>query len=85
MAKAVFFEKEARQALKKMPRPTAIRIVEKVEQYAADPRSLAAQVKQLAGDHRKRLRVGSWRVLFVEDAATVVVLDIRPRSSAYKE
>ncbi|MEO8668036.1 MAG: type II toxin-antitoxin system RelE/ParE family toxin, partial [Bauldia sp.] len=84
MAKAVLFEKEARQALKKMARPTAIRIVEKVEQYAADPASLASQVKQLASDRRKRLRVGSWRVLFVEDATSVAVLDVRSRGSAYK-
>ena len=82
--KAVVVEKPARQALKKMPRPTAARIVEKLEQYAMRPESLAAQVKSLVGDHRKRLRVGDWRVLFVEDATTITVLDVRSRGSAYR-
>jgi mRNA interferase RelE/StbE len=83
--KAVVFEKPARQMLTKIQRPTAIRIVAKIEQYAADPASLATQVKALAGDQRKRLRVGDWRVLFVEDQTTISVLDVRPRGSAYKE
>ncbi|MEX0852168.1 MAG: type II toxin-antitoxin system RelE/ParE family toxin [Bauldia sp.] len=82
--KAVAVEKAARQALKKMPRPTAIRIVANIERYAAEPASLSNQVKSLVGDHRKRLRVGDWRVLFVEDRTTITVLDIRSRGSAYK-
>ena len=82
--KLVAVEKPARQALKRMQRPTAIRIVEKIEQYAADPASLAAQVKSLVGDDRKRLRVGDWRILFVEDQSTITVLDVRPRGSAYR-
>ena len=82
--KRVVLEKPARQALRKMQRPTSLRIVEKIEQYAARPQSLAGQVKALVGDHRKRLRVGDWRVLFVEDNATITVLDIRSRGSAYR-
>jgi mRNA interferase RelE/StbE len=82
--KAVVVEKPARQALKRMPRPTAVRIVEKIEQYARHPESLARQVKSLVGDHRKRLRVGDWRVLFVEGATTIAVLDVRSRGSAYR-
>jgi mRNA interferase RelE/StbE len=83
--KGVSIEKPARKALQRMQRPTAARIVEKLEQYASDPESLSKQVRSLAGDHRKRLRVGDWRVLFIEDAATITVLDIRARGSAYKE
>ena len=82
--KRVVLEKPARHALRKMQRPTSLRIVEKIEQYAARPDSLAGQVKALVGDHRKRLRVGDWRVLFVEDKATITVLDIRSRGSAYR-
>jgi mRNA-degrading endonuclease RelE of RelBE toxin-antitoxin system len=82
--KAVVFEKPARQALKKMPRPTTVRIVEKIEQYARHPESLAQRVKALVGDHRRRLRVGDWRVLFIENAKTITVLDVRSRGSAYR-
>jgi len=82
--KAVVIERPARQALMKMPRPTAMRIVAKIEQYATEPASLANQVKSLADDHRKRLRVGDRRVLFVEDRTTITVLDIRSRGSAYR-
>jgi mRNA interferase RelE/StbE len=67
-----------------MQRPTALRIVDKIEQYAAHPESLVAQVKALVGDHRKRLRVGDWRVLFVEDETTIVILDVRSRGAAYR-
>lgn len=84
--KAVSIGKPARKALQKMQRPVAARILEKLEQYANDPAgSVSSQVKSLVGDHRKRLRVGDWRVLFVEDVATITVLDIRPRGSAYKD
>ncbi len=83
--KAVSIEKPARKALLKMQRPTAMRIVEKIEQYASDPVSISAQVKSLTGDQRKRLRVGDWRILFIEDATTITVLDVRPRGSAYKD
>jgi mRNA interferase RelE/StbE len=82
--KRVLLEKPARQSLRKMQRPSALRIVEKIEQYAASPENLAGHVKALVGDHRKRLRVGDWRVLFVEDKTTSRVLDIRSRGSAYR-
>ena len=70
-------------ALLPVPRP---RIVAKVEQYAADPASLANNVIQLADSRYRRLRIGSYRVLFsVEtNAITVlVVLRVRHRSEAY--
>ena len=82
--KAVVVEKPARHVLRRMQRPTSTRIIGKIQQYARHPEALAANVKSLAGDHRKRLRVGDWRVLFVEDELSITVLDIRPRGSAYK-
>lgn len=47
-------------------RPPALRdrVMAKIEQYAADPASLAAQVKALKGRDAYRLRVGDIRVLF---------------------
>ena len=52
----------ATKAVKDMRRlaaPARARIVAKVEQYAADPASLANNVIQLADSRYRRLRVGS--------------------------
>jgi mRNA interferase RelE/StbE len=63
-------------------RAAAIRA--KIEQYAADPASLAANVKTLSGVDAKRLRIGDFRVLFRETADHIEVLDIGPRGNVYE-
>jgi mRNA interferase RelE/StbE len=55
----------------------------KIEQYAADPASLANNVTQLVGVEASRLRVGDFRVIFTETTDTVTVLDIGPRGGIY--
>jgi mRNA interferase RelE/StbE len=52
-------------------------------QYAADPASLANNVKRLRGGNAMRLRVGDWRVVFREDGAIVAIIRIAPRGAAY--
>ncbi len=62
------------------------RITNKVEQYAADPVSLANQVVTLTGTPYRRLRVGNYRVIFSieRDKVTImVVLRVRHRSEVY--
>ena len=79
----------ATKAVKDMRRfaaPARARIVAKVEQYAADPASLANNVIQLADSRYRRLRIGSYRVLFSVDTNTItvlVVLRVRHRNEAY--
>ena len=77
----------ATKALKDMRRladPDRQRVIAKVEQYARAPTSLANNVVQLAGSRYRRLRVGDYRVLFViEGRTTVVVLRVRHRRHAY--
>ena len=62
------------------------RIITKIEQYAEDADSLARQVTTLTGTKYRRMRVGSYRVIFGveqgEDAA-MVVLRVRHRREAY--
>lgn len=59
-------------------------MVTKIEQYAADPRSLANNVKSLKGNPGYlRLRVGDWRIIFREDGAVVAVIKIASRGSIY--
>ena len=48
--KPVRYSKDAIRTLRRMPRPTAERIRDKVAAYAADPASQAANVKALKGD-----------------------------------
>ena len=62
------------------------RIVAKIEQYAADPASLARQVITLTGTTYMRLRVGDYRVIFsleADEASEMVVLRVRHRREAY--
>ena len=79
----------ATKAVKDMRRlaaPVRARIVAKVELYAADPASLANHVIQLADSRYRRLRIGSYRVLFSDETNTItvlVVLRVRYRSEAY--
>jgi mRNA interferase RelE/StbE len=75
---------EVRRTLSRLPRPTAERILDKIELYAAEPQALANNVKRLKGDQGFRLRIGDWRVLFDEDGETVIVRGVRPRGSAYE-
>jgi mRNA interferase RelE/StbE len=56
----------------------------KIDQYAADPASLANNVIQLAGSTTKRLRVAGFRVLFMETETTITVLDAGPRGEIYE-
>lgn len=66
-----------------MPAKEAKRIVAKVEQYASDPKSLANNVKALAGSPYIRLRVGDWRVVMDDRGNVLGILRIGPRGSIY--
>jgi mRNA interferase RelE/StbE len=80
--KQVVYTKAAARALLKMPANTATRVREKIAEYAADPTSLANNVKQLQGRSGIRLRVGDWRVI-MEDGVVLEVQEIGPRGSVY--
>lgn len=80
------YTKAAIKALTKMPTNTAQLIRSKIRQYAADPASLANNVKKLQGpEDGYRLRIGDWRVIFTQDGGILDVLKIRPRGSAYED
>ena len=82
--KEITFTKAAAQTLKRMPANEAKRVRSKIEQYARDPASLAANVKKLQGREGFRLRVGDWRVIFDENGDVLAVLQIGPRGSIYE-
>jgi mRNA interferase RelE/StbE len=56
----------------------------KIAQYAEDASSQANNVKSLVGVAAKRLRVGDFRVIFIETNDTITVLDIGPRGGIYE-
>ncbi|MDP4021247.1 type II toxin-antitoxin system RelE/ParE family toxin [Methylobacterium sp. NEAU 140] len=67
-----------------MPTNVSRPILDKLALYAADPASLARNVKALTGEPGVlRLRVGDWRVLFTEDGTVIAVIRIAPRGHAY--
>ncbi len=67
-----------------MPANTAALIMTKIDEYAADPASLANNVVVLKGrkDRAVRLRVGDWRVI-MDDGIVLAVLDVGPRGRIY--
>lgn len=80
----ISYSKDAVRTLCRMPSNTASLIRSKVEQYAADPASLANNVKALKGSAGiYRLRVGDWRVVFTEDGVVMAIIRVAPRGSAY--
>ncbi|MGQ0564759.1 MAG: type II toxin-antitoxin system RelE family toxin [Gemmobacter sp.] len=80
--KPITYRPAARKALRRMPGNMALRIVGKIEGYAADPASQANKVKALLGRSGIRLRVGDWRVI-MEDGVVLDVLEIGPRGGIY--
>jgi len=82
---AISYTRDAAKALKRMPANVAATIRAKIEQYAADPVSLANNVKTLKGSSGlRRLRVGDWRVIFTENGEVLAILKIAPRGEAYE-
>jgi len=82
--KTVRYTRQASSALKRHSNRAA-QIMAKVSQYAADPAALANNVSALQSEGNSRLRVGDFRVIFTETETEVVVLDIGPRGSIYKQ
>jgi len=80
------YSKEARRALKTMPRNTASLIVEKVAALAIDPMAPNNNVKKLTNHPGYRLRVGDWRVIYLihEQALLIAVVRIAPRGDVYQ-
>jgi mRNA interferase RelE/StbE len=82
--KRVTYKSAALKILDRLPPEQSRRIRSKIAAYAADPTSLANNVLKLTGRDEYRLRVGNWRVLFVESSDTIDVLVIGPRGGVYR-
>lgn len=80
----VSYSRSAVKVLRRMPANEAARIRTKIEQYAADPASLANNVKALVGSAYIRLRVGDWRVIMDDRHRVLQVVQIGPRGGVYE-
>ena len=81
--RTVSYTRDARRTLLKLPRPTAERIVSKIDQLAADPASLANNVKALKGGDGFRLRVGDYRVIYTDTLTVLTIVKIGHRGGVY--
>lgn len=81
----VVYSRDARQQLRRMPANDAVRIMDKVDQLAADPLGSNPNASALKGGGF-RLRVGDWRVLYEldTDADRMLVAAVLPRGKAYR-
>jgi mRNA interferase RelE/StbE len=61
----------------------AARIQKAIAEYAADPIAHANNVTEPVGEQTKRMRVGDFRVIFVETESEITVIKIGPRGSVY--
>jgi mRNA interferase RelE/StbE len=61
----------------------AERVYRAVAEYAAGTGAHANRVKPLKGTNTKRLRIGDFRVVFVETATEIIVTKVAPRGDAY--
>lgn len=80
--KPITYTRAALKTLRRIPADMAQRIVGKVEQYAADPASLANNVTALKGREGIRLRVADWRII-MDDGVVLAVLEIGARGGIY--
>ena len=77
------YSKSAARALRQTHKAKLIR--SKIEQLAADPDSLSANVTKLVGKPESRLRVQDMRILFRIENGVLEIDDIKPRGEAYRE
>jgi mRNA interferase RelE/StbE len=80
--KPVRYTTEALRSLKRHGN-VAVRIRRAIEEYATDPAAHANNVTRLAGTPASRMRVGDYRVIFVETEAELSVLKVGPRGGVY--
>jgi mRNA interferase RelE/StbE len=79
--KAITYSAAARRSLRKLPAEVRARIADKLRVYAG---SGSGDVKALAGRDGARLRVGYYRVVFVESPTEIAVMQNGHRRDIYR-
>jgi mRNA-degrading endonuclease RelE of RelBE toxin-antitoxin system len=83
VAPRIDWSHEARADIRRLDRPTAMRVFGGILRFA---RSGQGDLKRLQGDlsGRLRLRIGDYRVLLTQSAAGLLVHAVKHRSDAYR-
>jgi mRNA interferase RelE/StbE len=79
--KSITYTISATRQLRKLPAEIRERVIDKLRRYAD---SGAGDVKALVGQPGARLRVGDYRVIFVEMADSISVRAVGHRSDIYQ-
>ena len=79
----VVWSRSALRTMRALPANLARRIRSKVDQYAAEPGTLANNVTAMKGSPYVRLRVGDWRVILDDQGRVLQVVKVGPRGGVY--
>jgi mRNA interferase RelE/StbE len=79
--RTVSYTTSATRQLRKLPAEIRERIIDKIRRYAE---SGAGDVKALSGQPGARLRIGDYRVIFVEVVDVISVRAVGHRSDIYE-
>ena len=79
--KTITWTHDARREFRKLPPNVQADVEAKIERFA---RTGAGNVRRLTGQPGARLRVGDWRVIFVETTTTIEVRAVGNRRDIYK-
>lgn len=83
---SIEFTREARKAIKAMPRNVRELVESKIEAVAAGPYAQHNNVTRMQGRPEFRLRVGDWRVIYrvLDDRVVLLVIKIGGRGQVYE-
>ncbi len=84
----IIFHRNAEKALDRLPITELNRVWARIKELENDPRPYGCKkLKGTACDNLYRLRVGDWRILYAieEEKLIILILDIEPRGSAYRQ
>ncbi len=68
----------------KLPRNQRQKISEKIDLLVENPDALTNNIIKMQGEPYYRLRVGDWRVKYLDDGLIVDIVEIMPRGKNYK-
>ncbi len=79
----VEYSKQSLKALRKMDKPTASTIIEKINLLNSNPTALVNNIKRLQGSTLSRLRVGDWRIVYSNNGIILMIEKIVARGNVY--
>ena len=86
MPYTIKIKRQAGKKLASISKPERDAITEKITVLGQDPDDESLDTKKLAASPYRRLRVGSWRVIYDrhDDLKIIAIEKIKPRGDAYK-